>query len=101
MTRAGLAKIEAAQQDGTWSAYDAVEALAVPPDLEAALAANPAARTHYDAFSSSVKKQLLWWIISAKRPKTRARRIEQLLLAVAENRNPLALAAKQKSRNLQ
>lgn len=38
MTPPGLAKIEAAQLDGSWSALDAVEALEIPPDLERALA---------------------------------------------------------------
>lgn len=34
MMPAGLAKIEAAQQHGSWNALDAVAALDVPPDLE-------------------------------------------------------------------
>jgi len=46
MAPAGLVKIEAARQDGSWYALDAVEALEGPPDLAAALAANPAAQQH-------------------------------------------------------
>jgi uncharacterized protein YdeI (YjbR/CyaY-like superfamily) len=89
MTPAGLAKIEAAKQDGSWGAYDAIEALTVPPDLEAALTARPTARRYFQQFSDSSKKQLLWWVESAKRPETRAKRIEQVVTAAAENRNPL------------
>ena len=43
MTEAGLAVVEAAKRDGSWDVYDAVEQLAVPPDLEAAFADNKAA----------------------------------------------------------
>ncbi|GIK54598.1 MAG: hypothetical protein BroJett015_02610 [Chloroflexota bacterium] len=39
MTSAGLEKIEAAKQDGSWDSLDAIERLEIPPDLEAALAA--------------------------------------------------------------
>ncbi len=90
MTPAGLARIEAAKRDGSWSAYDAIEELTVPADLAAALAANATAREHFAAFGASAKKQLLWWIESAKRPETRSKRIAQLVAAAEENRNPLA-----------
>ncbi len=50
MQPAGLAAIAAAKADGSWSKLDSVEALAVPDDLAAALAAYPAARAHFDAF---------------------------------------------------
>ena len=38
MTPPGLENIEAAKRDGSWHALDAIEALEIPPDLEAALA---------------------------------------------------------------
>ena len=88
MTPAGMAKIEAAKADGSWVIYDRIETLTVPPDLEAALDANPAARAGFEGFSASATKQLLWWIESAKRPETRAKRIAQLVEAAAEGRNP-------------
>ena len=43
MAPAGLAKVEAAKADGTWTLLDEVETLTVPPDLAAALAALPPA----------------------------------------------------------
>ena len=96
MTPAGLAKIEAAKEDGSWTSYDAVEELAAPDDLLAALAAHETARDHYAGFSPSAKKQLLWWITSAKRPETRAKRIAELIAAASEGRNPLDWRAKQR-----
>jgi len=75
MHERGLAAIEAAKADGSWSQADDVEALIVHPDLEEAFAANPAARAAYEALPPSHKKQYLWAIYSAKRPETRAKRI--------------------------
>lgn len=94
MTPAGLAKIEAAKRDGSWEALDTVEALEVPPDLGTALAANAAAETNFGAFPPSVKKPLLWWVASARRPETRAKRIARVVAEAAENRNPLAYRPK-------
>ncbi len=59
MTEAGLAVVEAAKRDGSWDAYDAVEQLTIPSDLESAFADNKAAGQNFAAFSASSKKQLL------------------------------------------
>ncbi len=90
MTEAGMAKIIAAQQDGSWNALDEIEALVIPIDLEQALEVEPAAQRNFQAFSNSVKKNILSWIGSAKRPETRSNRIQQTIKAAAQNRNPLA-----------
>lgn len=98
MMPAGLAKIEAARQDGSWSSFDAVEDLLVPDDLAAALLANPVAHATFHAFSPSARKQLLWWVVSAKRSETRAGRIDRLVGEAAAGRNPLDQAARRKAR---
>ena len=85
MTDAGLVKIDAAKQDGSWSALDAVEALEIPADLEAALAVHEAARGHLDAFPRSVKRGILEWIANAKKPETRAKRIQETAQLAADN----------------
>ncbi len=85
MMPAGLAKIEAAKQDGSWNALDAVEALETPPDLETALLANPPAQENFNAFPRSVKRSILEWISTAKRPETRAARIEETARLAAQN----------------
>jgi uncharacterized protein YdeI (YjbR/CyaY-like superfamily) len=85
MTPAGLAKIEAAQADGSWTALDAVEALETPPDLADALAAAPPATDYWAAFPRSVKRGILEWIANAKTPATRARRIEETARLAAQN----------------
>jgi uncharacterized protein YdeI (YjbR/CyaY-like superfamily) len=77
MTDKGQAAIDAAKADGSWSQLDDIDALVMPADLEDALAAAPEAQLAYEALSESAKKQRLWWIHSAKRPATRARRIDE------------------------
>ena len=78
MLPAGLAVVQAAKRDGSWTLLDDVEALIVPEDLAAALAANPPGRHHWDAFSKSARRQMLFWIVQAKRPETRAKRIAEI-----------------------
>jgi uncharacterized protein YdeI (YjbR/CyaY-like superfamily) len=85
MTPAGLAKIEAAQADGTWNALDAVEALEIPPDLELALGSYSAAKQNFEAFPRSAKRAILEWIANAKRPETRAKRVEETARLAQEN----------------
>lgn len=85
MTEAGLKMIEGAKQDGSWNAYDAIEDLTLPADLENALTANSTASQHFQAFSPSVKKSILWWIESAKQPETREKRIEETVRSAAMN----------------
>ncbi len=79
MTERGQSVIDAAKADGSWSQVDDVEALVIPGDLEDALAAAPDAQHAFDALSDSAKKRFLWWIHSAKRPPTRARRIDETI----------------------
>jgi uncharacterized protein YdeI (YjbR/CyaY-like superfamily) len=98
MAPAGLAKVEAAKADGSWSALDAVEALEIPDDLDRALAGSPTARRHWDAFPRSVKRSILEWIGNARRPETRARRVEETVSRAAENRRANQWRRKQDSR---
>lgn len=86
MTPAGLSKIEAARQDGSWDALNASDALEMPPELTAALAANALAQQNFDAFPPSAKRQILQYLNSAKRDETRQKRVEQIVALAAENK---------------
>jgi len=88
MRPAGLAAVEAAKADGSWMLLDEVEALLVPEDLAAALHAHPAAERGFDALPEPQKKQALYWIRSAKRPATRAKRVSETVEAAAEGHPP-------------
>lgn len=85
MTPAGLAKVDAAKKDGSWNALDAVEALIIPSDLEKAFLMNETAQKYFDAFPRSVKRAILEWISNAKRPETRAKRIEETVSQAKKN----------------
>jgi uncharacterized protein YdeI (YjbR/CyaY-like superfamily) len=84
MTPAGMAVIEAAKADGSWTLLDDVEDLIVPDDLAAALAENPAANQYWRTQAgASVRKIALHRIASAKRPETRAKRIAETVAEAA------------------
>ena len=85
MRPAGLAKVEAAKQDGSWNALDSVEALEIPPDLKKAFKANKTAQQYFDAFPRSAKRAILEWISNAIRPETRAKRIEETVSLAEKN----------------
>jgi uncharacterized protein YdeI (YjbR/CyaY-like superfamily) len=89
MTEAGLRAVTAAQQDGSWSALVDVDALRVPEDLAQALADTPQAQHNYDSFTASAQRATLWWVKSAKRSQTRARRIAESVRLAADNKTIL------------
>ena len=86
MTERGLRAIEVGKANGSWEVLDSVERLEVPDDLAAALDARPEAREFFDGMPPGARKQNLWFVISAKRPETRAARIEKIVAASAEGR---------------
>ena len=86
MAAPGEAAIRAAKADGTWSAQDAADALLEPAELAAALDASPGARRHWDAFTPSQRRALIWWVMSAKRAETQARRVAEIVDEAAQGR---------------
>jgi uncharacterized protein YdeI (YjbR/CyaY-like superfamily) len=87
MRAAGLAKIEEAKRGGAWDAYAVVESLELPGDLRAAFdVAPPGARSKWDSFSPSSRRAILWWVHTAKRAETRARRVAQVVTEAAHGR---------------
>ena len=79
MTPAGRAVITQAKKDGSWTILDPVEALEVPDDLAAAFAQHSDAAARYESLGKSAKKQVLWSVIGAKRPETRAARVQRFI----------------------
>ncbi len=86
MTDAGRRAIEVAKANGWWTLYDAVEDLLEPDELAAALDGDRAARTTWDGFPPSARKQMLWWVITAGKPETRANRIAKIVSEAAAGR---------------
>lgn len=84
MQPSGLAEIEKAQGDGRWdAAYDGPRTASVPPDLQAALDAKPKARRFFEQLDGANRYAVLWRVQTAKRPETRARRIDTLVEMLA------------------
>jgi uncharacterized protein YdeI (YjbR/CyaY-like superfamily) len=80
MKPAGLAEVERAKADGRWErAYDSPKTAEVPDDLRAALDADPAAAEFFAGLDSNNRYAILHRVQNAKKPETRARRIEQFV----------------------
>jgi uncharacterized protein YdeI (YjbR/CyaY-like superfamily) len=90
MRPAGLREVERARADGRWdAAYESQRTIAVPDDLRRELDRNPRARETFDALNSQNRYAILYRLHDAKRPETRARRLEQFVAALAEGRGIL------------
>jgi uncharacterized protein YdeI (YjbR/CyaY-like superfamily) len=77
MEPAGLREVERAKADGRWdAAYDAPSTATVPDDLQAALDAEPEAAAFFATLKSQNRYAILHRVQTAKKPETRARRIE-------------------------
>ena len=77
MAAAGLEAIRIAKERGTWTALDEVEQLLVPPDLQKLFDKNKTAAGYWEKFPPSAKRGILEWILNAKKPETRLKRIQQ------------------------
>ena len=87
MTRAGVAEVEAAKADGRWqAAYPSHRQIQVPDDLQAALDANPEAAAFFARLDRNNRYAILYRLHDAKKPETRARRLEQFVAMLAEGR---------------
>jgi uncharacterized protein YdeI (YjbR/CyaY-like superfamily) len=80
MKPAGLAAIEQARSDGRWEqAYDSQSRATVPEDLQRELDKNPEAAKFFATLNSVNRYAVLYRIHEAKKPETRARRIEKFI----------------------
>ena len=77
MLPAGLAAIEEAKRNGMWTLLDDVENLIVPDDLAAALAEAPPPASAGTRSRPARAGRCSQWIVEARRPETRAGRIER------------------------
>jgi uncharacterized protein YdeI (YjbR/CyaY-like superfamily) len=80
MQAPGLAEVDRAKQDGRWdAAYDSPGSATVPEDFQAALKSSPQASAFFCTLNSQNRFAILFRIQTAKKPATRARRIEQFI----------------------
>ena len=88
MTPAGMALVDEAKRRGTWDNAASGRLDVTPPDLEAALAGVPAAAERWETWASTHRRQYVSWVLDAKRPETRARRIADVVRRAAAGLKP-------------
>ncbi|MDJ0924233.1 MAG: YdeI/OmpD-associated family protein [Acidimicrobiia bacterium] len=88
MAPSGLAAVERAKQDGSWTILDGPEAGIVPDDLGTAMDAT-GVREAYNALAMGARKAILAWLAMAKRDTTRANRIAKTIEALQRGESPL------------
>jgi len=87
MKPAGVREVERAKADGRWdAAYASPSNIELPDDLERELEADPAAREFFESLDSQNRYAILYRLHDAKRPETRARRLEQYVTMLKEGR---------------
>ncbi len=80
MKPAGMRAVELAKADGRWdAAYDAQSTATVPADLQRELRRHPKAKAFFATLDSANRYAILYRIQDAKKPETRARRIESFV----------------------
>jgi uncharacterized protein YdeI (YjbR/CyaY-like superfamily) len=88
MTRAGYHIIEIAKQNGSWTILDEAEALTIPKDLDDAFQNRPNAKNYFSSLSRSDKRNILQWLVLAKRQETRQKRISEIAELAGQNQKP-------------
>ncbi|MDI9872910.1 YdeI/OmpD-associated family protein [Flectobacillus rivi] len=79
MAPAGLESIRIAKENGSWTVLDGVEALVIPSDFMESLQLEEGLSEKFESLSKSAKKEILYKLLSAKRPETRQKRIEEIV----------------------
>ncbi len=88
MKEEGYKSIETAKKNGSWTILDEVEDLIIPEDLKEELENYKGSTEYFESLGKSVKKALLYWVVSARRKETRQKRIVEIAENASENLNP-------------
>lgn len=84
MRPAGQAAVDRARAEGRWeAAYAGSASITVPPDLQAALDATPAAAKAFARLNRQNRYAILYRLGTVKRDSTRARKIDQYVAMLA------------------
>ena len=84
MQPAGLRQVELARADGRWAAaYESQRTIGVPDDFQRELDQHPQAAAFFRTLNSANRYAVLYRIQTAKKPETRAARIQKLIAMLA------------------
>jgi uncharacterized protein YdeI (YjbR/CyaY-like superfamily) len=89
MRPAGALQVKLAKADGRWeAAYAGQASMQVPEDLQRELDGDSAARHFFESLESHNRYAILYRVHDAKRPETRARRIERFMEMLRAGEKP-------------
>ena len=88
MAQAGLDSIALAKKNGSWNLLDTVDTLEIPKDLGKEFQLRRGSKEYFLSLSKSIRKMMLQWIVLAKRPETRAKRILEIAEHAAKKQKP-------------
>jgi uncharacterized protein YdeI (YjbR/CyaY-like superfamily) len=89
MREPGLAEVRRAQEDGRWAgAYESQKTATVPPELAAALDANPEAKKAFEALDKTGRYLVILPLIQALTPETRQVRLDKTLQMLVNGERP-------------
>lgn len=88
MSDAGFESIEIAKQNGLWSILDTAESLEIPDDLEIGFEKTPDSKDYFLGLSRSDKRNILQWLVLAKRMETRQKRIFEIVELAGQRQKP-------------
>ncbi|NBR15485.1 MAG: hypothetical protein EBU01_13065 [Crocinitomicaceae bacterium] len=94
MADAGFKIIEIAKKNGDWTILDEAEALIIPTDLEEEFQKKPSAKDYFLGLSRSDKRNILQWLVLAKRQETREKRISEIVELASINQKPKQFVVK-------
>lgn len=88
MKQAGYKSVAIAKQNGSWILLDEAEELLIPKDLDAKFRTKPNSKDFFLSLSKSVRKSILQWVVLAKRPETRLKRITEIVKLASQKQRP-------------
>lgn len=88
MHPAGFESIAKAKQNGSWTILDEVEELIIPADLEKEFKTKNGSYDFFMSLSKSLKKAILQWLVLAKLPETRQKRVKEIAELASQNLKP-------------
>jgi uncharacterized protein YdeI (YjbR/CyaY-like superfamily) len=88
MMQAGYESVETAKLNGSWVILDDVEDLKIPKDLAGEFKSRPGSKAYFMSLSKSARKSMLQWLVLAKRPETRQKRIAEIAEQASHGQKP-------------
>ncbi|MGF7230655.1 YdeI/OmpD-associated family protein [Arachidicoccus sp.] len=85
MRPSGIEKVEAAKVNGSWAiAYDSPNNITIPDDFMTELQKNEKAKSFFESLNKANKYAIAWRLQTAKKPETRSKRMNAILIMLSK-----------------